>query len=85
MTSRRNDMKELSRMADRVCVLILNSDYPDVDVEIEREKVRQRCEQLFPDRMDLFELIYESRFERLWQQFREPESQARASGEEPTG
>ena len=73
MRSGRDKMRELSRMADEVCRLILQSDYPDIDVTIAREKVRQRCEELFPDRMDLFELIYDSRFDRLWEQFREPE------------
>ncbi len=68
---RRERMRELQRMADRVCVLILCSDYPEIDIEIERSKVRERCEELFPDRTDLYEMIYESRFKRLWEQFRE--------------
>ncbi len=58
-------------MADRVCQLILSSDLPDVDVAIEKEKVRARCEELFHDRMDLYDMIYESRFQRLWEQWRE--------------
>jgi len=79
--ARRRNMVGLSRMADRVCTLILNCDYPDVDVLIEQEKVRWRCEELFPDRMDLYEMIYEARFRRLWEQFREPEQRAAALGE----
>ncbi len=67
---KREKMKELQRMADRVCSLILISDYPEIDIEIERSKVRERCEELYPDRMDLYEMIYESRFDRLWEQFR---------------
>ena len=66
----RRKMSELQKMADRVCVLILNSEYPDIDIQIEMEKVRTRCEQLFPDRMDLYAMIYESRFQRLREQFR---------------
>ncbi|MFQ5693256.1 MAG: hypothetical protein ACE5IM_09465 [Nitrospinota bacterium] len=62
----------LSRMADRVCFLILLEDYPRIDIEIEKEKVREACEGWFPDRLDLYEMIYESRFDRLWSQFREP-------------
>jgi hypothetical protein len=62
---------ELATMADRVCQLIVSSDYPDVDVAIEKEKVRARCEELFPDRMELYEMIYESRFQRLWDQWRD--------------
>jgi len=63
--------RELRRLADRVCSLILSTDYPEVDIEIEKEALRERCRELFPDRMDLYEMIYESRFRRLWQQFRE--------------
>ena len=68
---KRERMRELQRMADRVCVLILCSDYPEIDIEIEKSKVREKCEELYPDRMDLYEMIYESRFNRLWEQFRE--------------
>ncbi len=67
----RVDQRELAGMADRVCQLILSNDLPDVDVAIEKEKVRARCEELFPDRMDLYDMIYESRFRRLWEQWRE--------------
>ena len=63
-------MARLRRAADRVCCLILISDYPEIDVEIEKAKVRQLAEELFPDRMDLYVMIYESRFRRLWEQFR---------------
>jgi len=68
----RERMDELRRMADRVCVLILREDYPAIDIELEKAKVRERCEELFPDRMDLYEMVYESRFRRLWEQFRAP-------------
>jgi hypothetical protein len=67
---RRHRLDILKRQADRVCSLILMSDYPDVDVDIEIEKVRQTCEDLFPDRMWLFEIVYEARFRRLREQFR---------------
>ncbi|HHT9155742.1 MAG TPA: hypothetical protein ACFYD5_08005 [Candidatus Tripitaka sp. YC43] len=68
---KRSDMRELQRMADHVCMLIVGTDYPEIDIEIEKAKVRQRCEELYPDRMHLYEMIYESRFNRLWYQFRE--------------
>ncbi len=67
---RRERMREFQRMADHVCSLILISDYPEIDIEIEKSKVRERCEELYPDRMDLYERIYESRFNRLREQFR---------------
>jgi hypothetical protein len=66
----RQKMEKLRRAADRVCSLILISDYPEIDIEIERARVRELAEQLFPDRMELYEMIYESRFRRLWEQFR---------------
>lgn len=67
----REAMQELQRMVHRVCTLIFDADYPEIDIILEREKVRQRCEELFPDRMDLYEMIYESRFDRLMEQFHE--------------
>ncbi len=66
----RQAMQEVQRMADRVCVLILSSDLPAIDIEIEKNKVRERCLELYPDREQLYEMVYESRFQRLWEQFR---------------
>ena len=66
----RSQQRELAAMADFVCRLIVSSDYPEIDVLIERGKVRARCEELFPDRLELYDMIYESRFERLWEQWR---------------
>ena len=63
-------MQDLQRMADRVCVLILSSDLPAIDIEIEKSRVRERCLELFPEREELYEMVYESRFQRLWEQFR---------------
>jgi len=57
-------------MADRVCVLILSSDLPTIDIEIEKNKVREFCLELYPNREQLYEMVYESRFQRLWGQFR---------------
>jgi hypothetical protein len=71
MTDRRKIMQEFQRMVDRVCFLILSSDLPAIDVEIEKSKVRQRCLELYPDREWLYDMIYESRFARLWEQFRD--------------
>jgi hypothetical protein len=73
MADPRQTMRDLQRMADRVCVLILSSDLPAIDIEIEKNKVRERCFELYPDREELYEMIYESRFQRLWDQFRETE------------
>ncbi len=70
---RRSKMREIQRLADHVCVLILSSDLPAVDIEIEKNKVRERCLELYPDREEMYDMIYESRFLRLWEQFREAE------------
>ena len=63
----------LQRQADRVCVLILRTDYPDVDVAIARANLRELAEQLFADRLDLYDMVYEGRFDRLIEQFRNEE------------
>jgi len=70
MVDPRQAMQDIQRQADRVCVLILSSDLPAIDIEIEKNKVRGRCLDLFPDREELYKMIYESRFQRLWDQFR---------------
>jgi hypothetical protein len=62
--------REMQRRADRICSLIVASDYPAVDVAIEVRKLRAFAEQHFPGRVELFEKVYESRFNRLWEQFR---------------
>jgi hypothetical protein len=62
---------ELQRQADRLSFLIVATDFPEVDILIARRKLRERCQELFPDRLDLYDMIYESRFDRLWEQFRE--------------
>ena len=71
MTDPRERMREVGHMADWVCTLILSSDLPAIDIEIEKNKVRERCLELYPDREELYEMVYESRFQRLWDQFRE--------------
>ena len=70
MRSGREKMDALRRAADRVSVLIVSTDLPEVDILLERAKLRDLCEELFPGRSEWFDMIYESRFDRLWQQFR---------------
>jgi hypothetical protein len=69
LTEERN-LGEVRHLADRIAYLITATDYPKVDIEIEKKKARRRVEKLFPDRVYLFDLIFESRFRRLWDQFR---------------
>lgn len=72
--SRRSEdrkVREIGRMADRIASLIVASDYPLIDIEIEKQKLRERIAELFPDRTGLYDLIYEPRFRRLKEQFRD--------------
>ena len=69
MNHARENMTLLRREADRICVLILSTDLPKVDILIEVEKLRELCEELFPGREELFDMVYGSRFDRLWEQF----------------
>jgi hypothetical protein len=69
-SSEEEGYRELQRRADSICSLIIGGDYPAIDVVIEIRKLRAFCEESFPDRMDLFEKVYEGRFKRLWDQFR---------------
>lgn len=64
-------VREIGTLADRIAFLIVGSDYPMIDIEIEKQKLREKISQLFPDRIDLYDLIYEPRFRRLREQFRE--------------
>ncbi len=65
--------RELQRKADHIGSLIVASDYPAIDVTIEARKLREFVEEHFPDSVELFEMVYGSRFRRLWEQFRSEE------------
>ena len=65
--------EEIRKMADRIAVLIVSTDYPLVDIAIERSKLRDEAEELFPDRIEIYDRIYESRFDRLIEQWRTEE------------
>ena len=73
MARRSEDRKvrEIQSKADRISSLIVGSDYPMIDIEIEKQKLRKRISEIFPDKIDLYDLIYEPRFRRLTEQFRE--------------
>ena len=69
MTEEQN-VREIQDISGRIASLIVAGDYPMIDIEIEKQKLRERISELFPDRTWLYELIYESRFRRLEEQFR---------------
>ncbi len=56
--------------ADRICNLILFSDMQWIDIQIEANKLRDHCLDSAPEKIDLFDSVYSSRFERLWDQWR---------------
>jgi hypothetical protein len=60
---------DLQRRAERITSLILYGDYPDVDIDIEIIGLRRWCAEHLPDRLELFEMVYVSRFRRLREQW----------------
>ncbi|MBI4549855.1 MAG: hypothetical protein HY714_02900 [Candidatus Omnitrophica bacterium] len=62
---------EIQKMADDISARIVSGEFSPVDLDIAKEKLRSVCEEHFPEKMYLFEMLYESRFRRLWQQFRQ--------------
>jgi hypothetical protein len=64
------EYQQLQRRADRICSLILMSDYPEVDIVVERSLLYSEIANEHPEDLDLYNLIYESRYDRLWEQFR---------------
>jgi hypothetical protein len=64
--------RRLQRRADRLCFLIVATDIPERDVNIERLFLRTEAARLFPEKLSFYDMLYESRFRRLWQQFRSP-------------
>jgi hypothetical protein len=71
VTEENEKLEAFQRKADKIAFLIVASDYERIDVEIEKAELRQECARLFPDKLELYDMIYESRFQRLWEQFRD--------------
>lgn len=63
-------LQELKTLVDRICFFIVSTDYQAADIKIEAANAKRRCEQLFPGKSHIFDMIYGSRFKRLWSQFR---------------
>ena len=63
-------LQDLQRQADRICEMIVTGDTPAIDIEIQQAALRETFARRFPDKQGLYQMIYESRFRRLWQQFR---------------
>jgi nucleoside-triphosphatase len=63
-------VRALQRQADRIGEMIVEGDVPLIDIEIQQAALREAVAKAFPDKQALYYLLYESRFRRLWQQFR---------------
>ncbi len=66
----KQEYEALQRRADRICSLILMSDVSDADIVVERSLLYSEMAREHPEEIELYDLIYESRFDRLWEQFR---------------
>jgi len=62
---------EIKNLSDRIAFLIVSTDYPMIDIEIEKIKFREKISELLPEKAYLYELIYAPRFRRLEGQFRD--------------
>ena len=65
--------KEIQHDAQLICQMILNPECAEVDIEIAKEQLEEKVKKLFPDKINTYKMIYESRFDRLWEQFRSQE------------
>jgi hypothetical protein len=62
--------ERLGRGADRVASMIVTSSCSDLECAVAERELRMECLSLLPERMELFDRIYASRFRRLREQFR---------------
>jgi len=62
--------RSFQQHVDRLCFLIVATTCSDREIDIERLHLRTQAMQLFPEKIELYDRIYESRFRRLREQFR---------------
>ena len=70
MVSSEQACRRFQRRVDRLCFLIVATDTSERDITIERLFLRTEAGRLFPERVHFYEMLYESRFRRLLDQFR---------------
>jgi hypothetical protein len=70
-TESRESIDALAREAERIVTLILHTNMPRVDIDIQIENFREECLREYPDSDLLFEMVYASRFRRIWEQWYE--------------
>jgi hypothetical protein len=71
--------RAFQRKVDRLCTLIL-FERPESEIERARIELQSEAHRLFPDKTRLYEIVYESRFRRLWSQFRSYEAKKSTAG-----
>ncbi len=69
----RQKATEIQQEAEKICHMIFNEECSKVDIEIAKEKLKEKVAQYFPEKLETYEMIYEARFNRLWDQFRRQE------------
>ena len=70
MVGSEKDFRRFQRRVDRLCFLIVATECSERELRIERLFLRTEAARLFPEQFHLYDLIYESRFRRLCEQFR---------------
>ena len=61
----------LRRFNDRIVNMILHMDLDWIDIEIQISEMRAFCLTHMPEKAELFEMVYVSRFQRIWASWRE--------------
>jgi len=64
--------QEIQKDAGYICQMILNEESLPIDIEIAIKNLEEKVSRYFPDKMEVYRMIYEARFNRLWDQFRGP-------------
>jgi hypothetical protein len=67
-------LRRFQRQADRIARMIINTNTPLPRVQAEIDGLAEEAQRRFPGQSSLVELIYGSRFRRLWEQFRPGET-----------
>lgn len=66
---------KIQREAQEICQMILDERAQNVDIEIRIQNLEEEVTRLFPDKINIYKMIYEARFNRLWEQFRRSEEE----------
>ncbi len=67
-TAARREMREFRRRADAITARILYGDEPWIDIRIAIAGLREEVERRHPDRVWLFDALYEARWDRFREQ-----------------